>query len=274
MKKGINYQPAYNVQAATNNQVVVAYGVTDNGSDTNLLLPMIDKTENNTGKKVKKAKADASYFSKDNMKGVQGREIDAYIPDQLKTIEERQERDNTIPKYDRRNFQYDESQNEFICPENKRLRYRDTYKGVKQYIGADCHVCPARSKCTRGKSRHLTIDWQYENYKTEMRKKLNSELGKNKYLERMSDVEPVFGNIIYNQQAGYFLCRGKPMVKIEFGLRCTAHNLVKIANWSRKNENKAQLDILMRLPAVTRGDQTQIELNFLLVFQCTVVRTF
>ena len=275
MKKGINYQPAYNVQAATNNQIVAAYGISDNVVDANQLLPMIDKAENNTGKKVKKVKADAAYFSKDNIAGIEEKEIDAYIPDQQKAIEEKQERDNTIPEYDRRNFKYDPNRDEFICPQNKPLPLKEIRKsGMKRYICADCADCSVKSKCLkRGKYRHIKLDSQFEKYKTEMRKKLNSELGKNKYLERMSDVEPVFGNIIYNQSAGHFLCRGRPMVKIEFGLSCTAHNLVKIANWRRKNENKTQFDALMRLPAISIGNQGQTELNFLLVFQCTA-RTF
>ena len=47
----------------------------------------------------------------------------------------------------------------------------------------------------------------------------------------MYDVEPVFRNIKYNQKMEYFLCRGKPMVKIKFGLTAITHNFVKIANW-------------------------------------------
>ena len=78
---------------------------------------MINKTENNTKKKVEKAKADASYFSKDNIEEIEEKEIDAYIPDKAKTTEERQERNNEIPENDRRNFRYDEEKDEFICAE-------------------------------------------------------------------------------------------------------------------------------------------------------------
>ncbi len=48
MKKGKTYQPAYNWQIAANNQIILAYDVNDQGADTGLLLPMIEKTENNT----------------------------------------------------------------------------------------------------------------------------------------------------------------------------------------------------------------------------------
>lgn len=258
MKKGKTYQPAYNGQIATSNQVILAYDVTDDGTDTKLLIPMIDKTENNTKKKVKRAKADSSYFSKDNIEGIEEKEINAYIPDRDKALEEKQERNNEIPKYDKRNFKYDERTDEFACPQGKRLRLTRTDQETKKYMCLDCPNCPVKSQCIKGKNRYLNYNPRLEKYKAEMRKKLNGEEGKNKYLERMSDVEPVFGNIIYNQNAGHFLCRGKPMVKIEFGLSCLAHNLVKISNWIDKNrsdkektEIKSQLETLTRLPAAS-----------------------
>jgi len=250
MKKGKNYQPAYNGQVAASNQVICAYEITDENTDTKLLMPMIGKTENNTGKKVKTVKADAIYFSKQNIAAADEKKIDAYIPDTRKAIEEKQERggDNEIKKYNRSNFTYDQKKDEYICPKNKRLTLGYTKQsGVKNYVCKDCPECPEKSKCARGKFRYLQIDRQFEKQKQVMRKKLNSEYGKRKYLERMSEVEPVFGNILHNQGARYFLCRGKPMVKIEFGLSCIAHNLVKIANWIKIDDNKQQFDALMRL---------------------------
>lgn len=252
MKKG-NFQPAYNGQIATNNQVIAAYDVVDENVDTNQLIPMIEKTESNTGKKVEKVKADSIYYSKENIEKIKEKEIDGYIPDTLKTVEEKQEKNNEIPKYDRRNFTYDKEKDEYICPQKQRLTSRgNKYAGVKQYVCKSCGNCRVKHKCTKGKHRYLQIDQQAEIYKTEMREKLNSKKGKAIYLERMSDVEPVFGNIIYNQKANNFLCRGKPKVKIEFGLACIAHNLVKISNWIKKENKdikKLQLDTLMRLPA-------------------------
>jgi len=252
MKKGRTFQPAYNGQIATSNQIIVAYDVTDDGVDTNLLMPMIEKTENISKKKVEKVKADASYFSADNLDSITEKKIDAYIPDQAKSLEERQARNNEIPEYDRRNFKYDQVRDEFICPENKRLPLIEGGGKIKKYICSDCLGCPAKAQCAKGKNRQICFNHKFEKYKSEMREKLNSQEGKSKYLERMSDVEPAFGNLIANQKAGYFLCRGKPMVKIEFGLSCIAHNLVKIANWIKNNNrdgnNEIQLAVLMRLP--------------------------
>lgn len=186
-------------------------------------------------------------LAKNNIEKIEEKEINAYIPDQIKMIEERQERNNEIPKYDHRNFKYDEDKDEFICPKKKKLFFKGMNGEIKKYVCSDCQNCSAKSQCAKGKNRSLNIDFRFEKYKTEMRKKLNSKKGKSKYLERMSDVEPVFGNIIYNQKAGNFLCRGKPMVKTEFGLSCLAHNLVKIANWIKNNKGNTRLETLTRL---------------------------
>ena len=198
-------------------------------------------------KKVEKAKADASYFSKDNLEKIEEKEINAYIPDQAKALEERQEKNKKVPEYDKRNFKYNKNKDEFICPEKKRLLLKGMNREAKKYVCSSCKDCFVKYKCTKSEKRYISVDWQFEKYKTEMREKLNSKEGKSKYLERMSDVEPVFGNIIYNQKAGNFLCRGKPMVKREFGLSCLAHNLVKMANWIKENNKGIQLETLTKL---------------------------
>ena len=241
LKNGNSYHPAYNNQIATSNQVILAYDVNDDGVDTKQLIPMIDKTEKNTQQKVKIVKADASYFSRDNLEEIERRSIDAYIPDKRKSIEERQEKNQEISRYDRKNFKYNQEKDRFICPENKILFLKSIdNRGVKKYKCLDCPNCPVKSQCIKGKNRYLKYNSQFEKYKSEMRQKLNSPRGKSKYLERMSDVEPVFGNIVYNQRARQFLCRGKSMVKIEFGLSCIAHNLTKISNWIKKSKRNIQ----------------------------------
>jgi transposase len=254
VKHGKSYQPAYNGQLATSQQVIIAYDITDENIDTKQLIPMISKSENNTGQLVKVVKADAAYFSKTNIGQINSKKIDAYIPDNQKALEERQARNNEIPKYDRRNFTYDSVLDRYLCPEKQPLIFKkQDRQGVRKYHCQTCGSCPVKVNCTKAQQRQIQVDPKFENYKTTMRLKLNSEQGKSKYLERMSDVEPVFGNILHNQGARYFLCRGKPMVKKEFGLSCIAHNLVKIVNWikiNKKNIKDLQLNTLMRLPTV------------------------
>lgn len=247
-------RPGYNGQIATSNQIITAYDVMDEAIDEPSLMLVIEKSEENTKQPVKTVKADCGYWSKGNMEKLEGTEIDAYIPDRRKSFEEKGMRDGTLSKYHRNYFKYDEANDEFICPEGKRLKLKITNRDKhdktkitgKRYFCADCQKCRAKEKCTTSKQKQICVDWELEKMKTIMRAKLNTKEGKRKYLERMYDVEPVFGNIKHNQKAENFLCRGKPMVKLEFGLTCIAHNFVKISNWLRKEGNREQFEILMR----------------------------
>jgi len=248
--KNKSYQPAFNGQISTSNQLILGYQISDEATDTNLLHPMIEKTQDITGQKVKTVKADAGYFSKKNIEEIEEKQINAYIPDQQKSLEERRERKGEVPAFDRRKFEYDKEQDKFICPQGKRLSLTSTEQGTKKYTASECQNCKVKAQCTKGKNRQINYNPQLEEYKTQMRKKLNEPEGKNKYQERMSDVEPVFGNITFNQNARNFLCRGKPMVKIEFGLSCLAHNLTKMSNYikeKRKNGENIQLEILAKI---------------------------
>jgi len=167
-------------------------------------------------------------------------------------------RNGSLDKYHRNYFKYNEKNNEFICPEGKRLKLKiinrdknDKTKIINQrYFCDDCENCIAKEKCTKAKKKQICIDWKLEKLKIKMRIKLNTKKGKQKYLERMSDVEPVFGNIKYNQKMENFICRGKPMIKIEFGLTAIAHNFTKIANWIKIGNNRERFDDLMKLGAL------------------------
>ena len=254
LKSSKAVRPSYNGQISTSNQIIAAYDITDEAIDEPSLHIMIKKSEENTKKHVKTVKADCGYWSKGNMEKLENTEIDAYIPDRRKSFEERGMRDGTLNKYHRNYFKYDEKNNEFICPEKKKLKLKiinrdkhDKSKIINQrYFCDTCEGCKAKAKCAKAKKKQICIDWKLENLKSKMRAKLNTKEGKLKYLERMYDVEPVFGNIKHNQKMENFLCRGKPMIKIEFGLTAIAHNFVKIANWIKTDKNRRQFNNLMR----------------------------
>ncbi len=246
--KDASYKMAYNIQLATSKQIIAAYDIAENASDTYNLPNMIKKSEENTNMKAETVKADSSYFTKEDVQFCKNNSIDAYIPDVMKIKEEKE---NSIPAYDKRNFKYDSEKDEFICPENYVLKSAGSKSGdTRKYKGTECSNCPCKSQCTKGKVRYLTYDSVLEKLKQEMRTKLNTEEGKKKYLERMSDIEPTIGDLKENRKFNHFLCRGKPMILIETGLASTAHNLVKISNWikkERKNIKDLKLDALMKL---------------------------
>lgn len=259
LKRNKSFQPAYNAQLATSQQVILSYEISTNASDSESLIPMIERTEQTTQHKVKQVKADSGYFSQDNLNKAKKRHTQAYIPDRAyaqkqkqKQADESSQASRTL-KFKREEFDYNQSKDEFTCPQGKTLSFITRLKtGTRIYKCSDCAGCPLKDRCTKADNRMLALNVKQEQCKQEMREKLNTKRGKSKYLERFSDVEPVIGNIKHNQSMRQFSCRGKPMALTEFGLCCAAHNLVKIFNWAKKTGNNLQTDYILQLNTPTR----------------------
>lgn len=232
--KDSSYKMAYNVQITSSNQFIAAYSVASDYADTKNLPEMIAKTQENIGQKVKLAKADAAYFNKENIRFLKDNKTDALIPDTLMEEEKRKEKKGENDRYSRKNFIYDQDRDQFICPEGKRLkcnktrRDKDGRECFKEYVGIDCGNCPAKTLCTKGKARYFEMDFELEKIRKEMREKLNTPEGRQKYQERFYEVEPVFGSLKHNQNFTEFLCKGRIMAEVELGLASGAHNLKKI----------------------------------------------
>lgn len=79
MKEGY-VAPGYNVQLATENQVIVGYGVFPDRNDVKLLKPMIKEIEERTGQPPQAILADAGYGTKLNYRYLKNKQITAFIP--------------------------------------------------------------------------------------------------------------------------------------------------------------------------------------------------
>lgn len=81
MKEGY-IAPGYNIQLATEHQVILGYGVFSDRNDQKLLQPMIEEVEVRTKKKPEAVLADAGYGRKMNYRYLKNQKIAAYIPNQ------------------------------------------------------------------------------------------------------------------------------------------------------------------------------------------------
>ena len=214
MKDG-SFKVGYNAQITTSKQFITAYDLNNDPTDTRSLPAMVAATEENTKTKITTLKADAGYFSKDNIKYLENKKIDGYIPPQK----------NSSANND---FKYDQTKDEFVCNQGKRLVFKRMDRGAKQYWGAECDGCLKRTECTKMKCKSFNYDFELARISNEMRQKLETQKGKTKYKERMAEIEPVFGDMKHNRGFVSFFCRGKTAARAELGLVCAAHNIVKI----------------------------------------------
>jgi|WetSurMetagenome_2_1015567.scaffolds.fasta_scaffold135472_1 transposase len=231
MKTRHGNKAAYNGQAAVDkgSQIIVAAKVVQDENDFGQLNKMIDQVETNTGKKPKTVSADGGYYTSDEVKTIEDRGIDAYMPDGSK-------KDDKKPE-----LSFDEENDEYICLIGKHLKFstQREIKGLvyRVYRCNGCKGCPLVAECKPGKkpTKELYVRVGGE-ADSRMRAKMASKEGKSIYRLRKQIIEPVFGNIKWNMGMSRLLLRGLRGASIEYYLACACHNIGKIMHvWSIKS---------------------------------------
>ncbi|AAM05389.1 IS1182-like element ISMac2 family transposase [Methanosarcina acetivorans] len=238
-------KPSYNCQVAVDEkeQIIVAADVVNEENDLHQMEPMIQNVKNTLGDKPTIVLADAGYFSYDNVEFLLNEEIDAYIPDNFYKAE----KEGKTRKFRKALFKYDEEKDCYYCPAAFeipfiRIQKRKGEPDLRYYVCSYCSKCVLKNACTMSGKRTITRDPR-EHLMEDMRAKLNTEKGTEKYQKRMSTVEPVFGQMKQDRGFREFLLRGKGKTKIEFVMMCTVHNIRKIADFM-KREGKNLKEIL------------------------------
>jgi len=241
-------------------QVITSAQAFGNANETEYMPEMLDRNaENLEGAGVKKeegkkitVRADANYFSEENLKACEERGVEAVIPDSQTKRRLGPDGEN---RYDVDDFKYDEEADSYKCPQGKTLEYKRTteQKGVKgkvyQASLTDCKSCPAFSKCSwsrkeqseqnQGKALRIIDSNEPGSLCRGMRKKFESVECQDKYADRIQIVEPVFANIRYCKGLNRFTLRGKEKVNSQWLLYCMVHNLGKCLNGRNALKNSA-----------------------------------
>jgi transposase len=237
MKTRQGITTSYNGQTAVDESchVIVAADVTNDPSDNEQLVPMVEQIEETIGA-FDTLSADSGYSSGENLKELVEKNIDAYIPDANYQGNQRGKQEAPGgPYFPRSKFVRDEAQDCFICPAGEKLTFSHMQKvknkqPLRMYRCRVSKHCPLRDQCTRNKGgRTITLN-PYDDQLRAMRSKLDTQYGKRMYAKRKTIVEPVFGHI--KETIGFckFSLRGLQKVCGEFLLVCIAHNVRKIVN--------------------------------------------
>lgn len=248
--------PGYraNIAVDSKSQIIIAYDVTDQQNDSAELIPMIDKVlenvkelqpyrfcDDNNNEKINIV-ADSGYSSGSNLAKLESEEyknkIDVYMPDAVSEQNKKGKGGShkEDPQFDKSKFGYNNEDNTVTCPAGKKLHHigRSNQRGViyERYGNfTECKKCQYFGKCTNSyRGRWISIS-EHQPLIDKMRQKLSTKEGKTIYDFRKITVEPVFGNLAQNLGFREFSIRGKEKVKGEFGLMCSAHNLLKIARF-------------------------------------------
>jgi transposase len=232
--------PAYNLLVGTQNQFIINYSFhQQKGSETDGFVAHLNRCQQLLGRSPDVVMGDSAYGSEENYHFLANNSIGNYLKYNTFHLEETKKY-QTNP-YRKENFAYDAQTDTYRCPQGRPLLFKElkqitTDNGyqttVKLYECVDCRDCPLASLCKRGTgNRTIQINPTLEMYRAQARSNLNSEQGIALRKQRGVDVEPVFGDIKFNQ--GYRRCRlrGQAKVNVEIGLLSIAHNTKKIAHW-------------------------------------------
>lgn len=215
-KKG-NYELDYNVQFTVDskNQIIVANDVCQDRDDSHQLQPQIKNVRENVElKEDTKVAVDCNYNNGENLKFLEEENLDGYTPN----ISQTRELDDRKPTVKQDDYEYDEKKDEIIL-KGVRLKFHTMWKNdgerkQRWYKSEDGKIVKRVPEFFRERLR--------------MKKKMETEKGKQIYGLRKTIVEPVIGNIKYNMGFTEFLIRGLDGAKLELNIVSIAHNLKKI----------------------------------------------
>ena len=230
-------KPCYNIQMGTQNQFVIGYSIHQRAGDTSCLKPHLEHVKAWLGEYPESLIADAGYGSEENYAYLDENHIPAFV--KYNTFHYEQRRNYKKNKYYQEDFTYLPDEDQYECPQGKRLTYLYTKKLVTEngyeterqiYGGAACQSCPVMAQCTTSKyERRLWVGFELLKMKKAAHDRLVSPRGKKVRSERPIEVEAVFGRLKQNWGFRRFMLRGLEKVKTEWGILCIAHNIAKVA---------------------------------------------
>ncbi len=206
--------------------VVTAEAVSQN-TDNNQLSGQLEQAKEVLNKKPASVCADAGYYSPKDFVKVDS-DVQVVVPSP-KTMS--QERGKKPRPFDKDVFTYDEKNNEYICPEGKRLRCGGTHKkGQRVYRASweDCCRCVHFGICTTNREGRSIDRVECEEVGRRVTAMYKSPQGQAIYRLRKQIIELVFGHFKHNLGAGQFLLRRRCGVNAELSILSTGFNIVRM----------------------------------------------
>ena len=249
---------AYNVQIAVENYFIVHTYVSNDRTDYNTLIPVVQKHIHTFGEVLKEVTADSGYCSEKNLLFLKEHSIESYI--KLQDHEKRKTRayKENIGKYYNMTTQIFEDEHFYICHDGRELRHirteekeMDGYTQTLEVYGcADCSGCEHKAQCLykynpekdADKNKVMKINERWEELKEKSHTNIQSEKGILNRQIRSIQTEGHFGDIKENDDFRRFNHRTADKVYKEFMLYAIGRNINKyhrfLCNAIQKFEGK------------------------------------
>ena len=247
-------KPTYNVQIAVENYFIVHGYVSNDRTDYNTLIPVLEKHQKAFGNVLEEVTADSGYCSEKNLLYLKEKGIESYI--KLQDHEKRKTRAyvEDISKYYNMKVEVFEDEQFYICHDGRELRHIRTetkeQNGYTQtfevYGCADCSGCEHKARCLykynaekdTERNKIMKINAQWEELREKSHANIQSERGILKRQTRSIQTEGHFGDIKENENFRRFNYRSADKVYKEFMLYAIGRNINKYCRFLNEKLKK------------------------------------
>jgi len=215
----------YNVQTVVDakHHLIVDHEVTNDGVDRGLLYKMARRAREAIGSDTLTVLADRGYFKGEEILACHDAGITAIVP---KTTTSGAKAEG---RFDKADFIYDRSTNEFRCPAGQRLiwRFATVEDGLKldRYWSSHCPRCELKERCTPSDYRRVSR-WEHQDVLDAMQARLDYA-PESMHIRRQTAEHP-FGTIKSWMGYTHFLTRTLDRVRTEMSLHVLAYNLKRM----------------------------------------------
>lgn len=242
MKNG-QLKPAYNVQIAVENYFIIHTHISNDRTDYNTLIPVLEKHKNAFGRQLKEVTADSGYSSEPNLLYLKEEGIESYI--KLQTHEKMKTRayKNDIGRHYNMKKVEGDTTPYYICSDGRKLIHQRTEirrqgemkRTFEVYRCNDCSDCRFKAQCLykydeekdEQKNKTMKVNEVWEELKIKSHNNIQSEKGILNRQIRSIQTEGHFGDIKENDKFRRFNYRTSEKVYKELMLYVLGRNLNK-----------------------------------------------
>lgn len=245
-------KPAYNLQFAVENYFIVHTLLTNDRTDYNTLIPVVQKHKDIFSEgTLDEIVADSGYCSEKNLLYLSDNKIDSYIKLQEHEKKKTKKYKENIGKYYNMESTFINGQKAYICHNGRQLTHQRTEihnkKGLKStyevYGCLDCSDCSLKSVCLykydpqkhQNKNKIMRINERWHKLKAESEANVLSEKGIKYRQIRSVTTEGSFGDMKENDSFRRFHRRGSEKITKEILLYVMSRNIKKYYRYMEKN---------------------------------------
>jgi len=247
-------KPAYNVQFAVENYFIIHTYVSNDRTDYNTLVPVIEKHKKWFKTALEEFIADSGYCSEKNLSYLKDNDIESFIKLQEHEKKKSKKYHQAVGKYyNMEVIKIDEENNRvhsYKCHDNRKLNYKRTEIQRKDgfertfeiYACDNCDGCELKSECLYkydenkhfNKNKEMKVNENWDELKKFSEANVLSDTGIVYRQIRSIQTEGAFGDMKHNDQIRHFNHRGKEKVYKEMLLYTFGRNINKYHRFEQK----------------------------------------